>query len=90
MAPLLLYLRIDPPVFLREDPLPAPFGGGVGVLAVEGHRHLNTAPPLGQVALVNRLDLLEVILNRVTNAVKIDEPFGPAAIGLLCASAVVA
>ncbi len=49
MPPLMPCLVVCPAVLLREDPLPTPFGRGVGVLAVEGVRHLDAPPTVAQV-----------------------------------------
>jgi len=38
VAPLLAGLGVCPSVLLGKDPLPAPFGRGVGIFAVEGGR----------------------------------------------------
>src|SRR3990172_6954693 len=62
MAALLLGLRVHPPILLWKDPLPPPVGRRVGILPVQGSRHLNTSPAFGQVTLMDRLDLLEVLL----------------------------
>src|SRR6516225_6567273 len=51
-------------VFLGKDPLPTPLFQGVGILAVHGIEQLDTAPTFGQILFVNRLDLLEVVLER--------------------------
>ena len=45
VAPLLAGLRTSPPMFLGEDPLPAPFTGRPGVLAVQRIGHLDTTQP---------------------------------------------
>lgn len=42
-------------VLLRKHPLPAPFFGGVGVLAVERRRQRHRAPAVGNVALAVRI-----------------------------------
>ena len=82
MAALFPCFGIAPPVSLREDPLPAPFGGGVGILAVQGVWHLNAPPSFGQVPTMNRLDLPEVILQRDTKRFGQhgDPVFGPFAV----------
>lgn len=58
MAPLLARLRILPAILQREDPLPPPVARGIGVLAVKGHRHHDTAPAIGEVLFVDCLDIL--------------------------------
>lgn len=64
VSPFLSGLGVLPSVLPRKDRLPAPFCGGVGVLAVESHRQLHAPPAVGKVALVDRLDLLQVVLER--------------------------
>lgn len=82
MPSLFTGLLVPPAVFLWEDPLPAPVSGGIGILALLGVGHLNTAPALGQVLLVNPFDLLEVFLERGL------ERFGQHRYAILCAIAV--
>ena len=53
-----------PPVFLREDPLPAPFLRRIGIFAVERSGHLNAPPAFGQVFLMDRPAFLETLLKR--------------------------
>ena len=62
MATLFLCLGIGPPALLRK--YPSPICWGVGVFAVQGAWHLNSPPAVGHVALMDRLDLLEVVLKR--------------------------
>src|SRR3990167_11541335 len=57
MATLLFCLGIEPPVFLRKYPLPAPFLRRIGIFVVERSWHLNTSPAFGQVFLMDRLEL---------------------------------
>jgi len=64
MPPLFTRVPIFPAVFLGEDLLPTLLFRGVGILAVHGIGQLNTAPTFGQILFVNRLDLLEVVLER--------------------------
>lgn len=44
MAALLFRPGIDPPLFLRKDPLPTPLGRGVGVLSLQGSRQVSPPP----------------------------------------------
>ena len=61
VAAFLTGLRIPPTVLLWKQPLPTPFSGGAEVFAVEGAVHLDAAPALGEVLLVDELEnLLEV------------------------------
>jgi hypothetical protein len=62
MSPLLAGLRVFPAVFLREDPLPAPFSGSVRVFAVEGVRKPDAPPALFQVFFVGRAGFCKVVL----------------------------
>lgn len=57
-------LRVLPPVLLGEGPLPTPFSGRVGILAVQGVGHLHPPPAFGQVPLMNPLGLSQMILKR--------------------------
>src|SRR3989304_8136719 len=56
--------RVLPSVLLREDPLPAPIGGRVGILAIQSVGHLHPSPPFGKVFLMDRLDLSQMVLKR--------------------------
>lgn len=42
-----------PPFLLRNNPMPTPLGGGVGVLTIEGGRHFN-APRQMREVLISR------------------------------------
>src|SRR3972149_5749257 len=64
MPPLFAGSWVFPPVLLGEDPLPAPFSGSVGVLAVQGIGHQYPAPSINQIPLVDLLDFLQMILKR--------------------------
>jgi hypothetical protein len=60
MTSLFLGLAVDPPVFLWKDPLPAPVLRRVGILSIKGIWKLDTAPPIGQIFLVNRFHLVDL------------------------------
>lgn len=64
MPSLIARLRVPPAVFLWEYPLPTPFLRRVGILAVQRVGQQDAAPAVGQVAFVDRLDALEVVLQR--------------------------
>src|SRR3989304_2008116 len=51
-----------PSVLLREDPLPAPFTRRIGILAIQSVGHLHPPPAFGQVFLVDRLDISQMVL----------------------------
>ncbi len=57
-------LGVPPSMFLGKDPLPAPVLWHVGILAVQGVGQENTAPPLGQIFLVDRFHLVQVDVER--------------------------
>jgi hypothetical protein len=57
VTPYLASLVVLPPVLLRENPLPAPLGGSVGIFTVQRARHLHPPPSFRQVFLMDRLDL---------------------------------
>ncbi len=82
MSPLLSRFGICPSVLLREDPLPAPVGSGVGVFAVEGVRHLDTSPPILHILFMDRFDLSQMVLKRRL------ERFGQHRHAVLCAFAI--
>ncbi len=48
---------ILPSVILRENPLPAPLRGCVGVFTIQRVRHQDKASAVGQVPFVNLFDL---------------------------------
>ena len=58
MPPFFTGHCVLPSVFLREDPLPAPFLRRIGIFAVECAGHLNVPPAFGQVFLMDRLAFL--------------------------------
>jgi len=62
MATLLAGRCIPPAVLLRKNPLPTPVCWGIRILAVQSVGHQNTAPTFGQVFLVDRLDISQMIL----------------------------
>ena len=64
MASFFAGFRISPAVFLWENPLPAPFLGGVGVFPVERVGQEHTPPAFRQVALVDCLAPLQMLLKR--------------------------
>ena len=64
MASLFAGLLIYPPVFGREHVLPAPVSRGIRVLAGQGIRQVHAPPSLLQIALVNRADMLQMLLER--------------------------
>ena len=53
-----------PAVFLRKHPLPAPFLRSIGIFPVQRVRKQHTAQAVGKVALVDRLDGIEMLLQR--------------------------
>src|SRR5689334_17251486 len=64
VAALFSGLMIYPKILLRKYPLPTPFARSVRIFTIESVRHLNTPTTFGQVALVNRFNLLEMVLKR--------------------------
>lgn len=84
MPPFFTGNCVLPSVFLREDPLPAPFLRRIGIFAVERIGHLNLSPTFGQEGVDFRLSHFR----RVTNLMKEYEPLDPMTIGLFRAAAV--
>jgi len=62
VAAFLAGFRVLPAAFLWKNPLPSPFGGGVRVFAVQGVGQLDAPSALGEILLVNRLDLPQMVL----------------------------
>lgn len=62
VAALLAGRRVLPAVLLRKDPLPAPVRWSVRILAVQRVGHQDTAPTFGQVFLMDRLDISQMVL----------------------------
>ena len=56
VSSLFTSLGASPAVPLRNDPLPPPVRGGVGILPVESVRHLDPSPTVGQALLIYGLD----------------------------------
>lgn len=57
-------LGVLPAVLLRKDQLPAPVGGSIRIFPVKRIRHLNASPVLGQISVMDRFGLVQVILKR--------------------------
>ena len=51
MSALLPGPRIGPPLVLREDPLPSPLGGRVGVFAIQRAGKRRPAPAVGTIPI---------------------------------------
>ncbi len=63
-ASLVAGLLIDPPMVGGEYVLPAPFGGGVRVLASPREWHVDAPPTALQVALVNLPNMFQMACER--------------------------
>ena len=61
VTPFLPCFSVFPPLFLGKNLLPAPVQWGLRVLAIKRVGHLHTPPTSGQILLVNRLNLSQVI-----------------------------
>src|SRR5665647_2730538 len=64
VAALLIGATVGPATLLREDPLPAPLGRGGGVLALEGCGELDPSPAVGEVSLVDRPGVTDLVAER--------------------------
>lgn len=64
MVALLAGAWVLPALLLREDPLPAPVGRGIRVLARECLRQLHTASTFGEVALVDGSRAAQPVVER--------------------------
>ncbi len=82
MASLVAGLLIDPPMVGGEHVLPAPFGGGVRVLASQREGHVDAPPTVLQVALVNLPNMFQPAHERPLDGLwQHGEPvFGPFAV----------
>ena len=61
MPPLFSGFCVFPSVLLRKNPLPTPFGMGIGVFTVKCTRQEYTPPTLCKVFVVNAFDVFQMI-----------------------------